>query len=110
MATLKYLVVDPSAEPESREAPLNYDEIVALVGYPVEVINILGGKAVMYVCEEGKQKGMPFNERATRMADGSLREGDYISGTAVVVGPMAAGGVDSSLPDETLADLLATAQ
>jgi hypothetical protein len=107
---LQHLVLDPGGQPEVRTAPLTYDTIVATVGYPVEVINIEGGRAVMYVCEEGKQKGMPRNEAATKIAAGSLRNDDYISGTALVVGPMGPGGVDTSLPTETLSDLLGLAE
>jgi hypothetical protein len=107
---IQHLVLAPGVQPEVRTSPLTYDTIVATVGYPVEVINIEGGKAVMYACEEGKQKNMPRNEAATKIADGALRTGDYVSGTALVVGPIGPGGVDTSLPTETLSDLLGLAE
>jgi len=106
MAELQHMILTPGTEPEVRTTDLNYDKIVEVVGYPVEVINLNGGAAIMYVCEEGKQKGMPYNEPATKIANASLRGGDYISGTALIVGPMKAGGVDSSLPDNVAADLM----
>ena len=107
MPNLKHLILTPGAAPEVRESPLNYDDIVNVVGYPVEVINIEGGSAVMYACEEGKQKNMPVNDAATKIAATSLRAGDYISGTVLIVGPMGPGGVDTSLSDETLSTLTA---
>lgn len=106
---LKHLILTPDAAPEVRESDLGYDDIVGVVGYPVEVINIHAGgtTAVMYVCEEGKEKGMPLNEAATRMAQGSLRDDDTVVGTALVVGPPSVGGMDTSLSDEALAALMA---
>lgn len=103
---LKHIILSPGIEPEVKDEPVNYDAIVNAVGYPVEVINIEGGAAVMYVCEEGKQKGLPFNEAATKIARANLRNGDYVSGTAMVLGPIV-GGNDSGLSDDTLKDLLA---
>ena len=106
MADLQHLLLTPGQEPEVRSAPLDYDAIVAAVGYPVEVIHLDGGRATMYVCEEGKRRGWPTNDYATRVAAPNLRNGDVIVGTALVVGPLGAGGVDTSLPDEVLTDLM----
>lgn len=106
MNELQHLILTPGSEPETRITPLNYDAIVAVVGYPVEVINLEGGRAVMYVCEEGKQRGFPRNEQATRLATPNLRNGDYVVGTALIVGPLGAGGIDQTLPDDTLRDLM----
>ena len=108
--TIQHLILTPGQEPEVRIEALTYDDIVNVVGYPVEVINIEGGKAVMYVCEEGKQKGWPHNPAASKIASASLRQGDFVVGTALVVGPLGAGGVDTSLPDGTLKELMEAAR
>jgi len=101
---IQHLILTPGQEPEARTAALDYDAIVAMVGYPIEVINIDGGRAVMYACEE--QNGQPKNEAANQIAADSLRDDDYIVGTVVIVGPLGAGGVDTSLPNDTLTELL----
>lgn len=103
---IQHLILRPGAEPMVETAPLTYNQIVDVVGYPVEVINIDGGRAVMYVNEEGRQNGEDDNPAATLVARASLRDDDHVVGTALIVGPLGAGGVDTSLPDETLNDLL----
>lgn len=102
---IQHLILSPGMSPEERTEPLPYDKIVETVGYPVEVINI-EGQAVMYVCEEAKQRGWPRNEEATKIAASNLRQGDHVAGTALIVGPLGPGGIDTSLSNETLNDLL----
>ena len=104
---IQHLILTPGAEPSVETEALNYSAIVDRVGYPIEVINLVAeGGATMYVCVEAKQNGEDRNEAATMLAREALRDDDYISGTALIVGPIAAGGVDTSLPDETLKTLL----
>jgi hypothetical protein len=106
--SIQHLILRPGEEPVVQiEESLTYSQIVGIVGYPIEVINLVAGGAVMYVCEEGKQQGQPRNEHATTIANGALRDGDYVVGTVLIVGPLGAGGKDTSLPDDTLNDLLA---
>jgi hypothetical protein len=106
---IQHLILRPGAQPEVQQAEaLTYSHIVDVVGYPVELININGGSAVMYVCEEAKQNNEDRNEAATRIARTSLRDGDFISGTVLIVGPLGPGGVDTSLPDDTRDELLAS--
>lgn len=102
---IQHLILSPGLDPELRDEPLTYDKIVETVGYPVEVINV-EGRAVMYVCEEGKQKGWPHNPNATKIAAASLRQNDHVVGTALIVGPLGPGGAETSLSTETLNDLL----
>ena len=59
----------------------------------------------MYFDEDGKAKGLPLNQLASRF----LRErgvrlfpGDYIAGTAVLVGPATEAGYDTSLNGDVL--------
>lgn len=103
---IQYLVLSPGMEPEPRHGPLTYDQIVETVGYPIEVIN-LEGRAVMYVCEEGKRHGWPHNPAATRIAAPVLRSDDHVVGTALIVGPLGPGGIDTTLPNEVMQDLIA---
>lgn len=104
---IQYLVLSPGLEPEPRHGPLTYDQIVETVGYPVEVIN-LEGRAVMYVCEEGKQREWPHNPAATKIAAPNLRSDDSgVVGTALIVGPLGPGGTDTTLPDDVMRDLIA---
>lgn len=103
---IQYLVLSPGLDPEPRHGPLTYDQIVETVGYPVEVIN-LEGRAVMYVCEEGKRREWPHNPAATKIALPSLRADDFVVGTAVIVGPLGPGGIDTSLPVDVMNDLIA---
>lgn len=101
---LQYLWLEPGQEPEARESVMGYDALVAAVGYPLEVIHLDGGPT-MYVCEEGKAKGWPVNEAATKLAAPVLRNGDRVVGSALVLGPLS-GGNDTSLSNEALAELL----
>lgn len=104
---MQYIVLTPGQEPEVVNAePLSYDQMVAIVGYPLEVLNIVGGRARMFVCEEGKERNFPVNDDATELAQGSLDPSDRIVGTALIVGPESA-GVSTSLKADTVAELLA---
>ena len=60
------------------------EELHALVGGWIEVVYLPDGR-LMVIDEEGKLKGYPRNEQATRFAAGRLFVGDYIAGPAVVV-------------------------
>ncbi len=60
------------------------EELHALVGGWLEVVYLSDGR-LMVIDEEGKLKGYPRNEQATRLAAGRLFSGDYIAGTAVLV-------------------------
>jgi hypothetical protein len=60
------------------------------------------GALTMYLNEEGKLDGLPFNPRATILALGlgAIRRSDYIAGTAVVVGPADEEGYETGLDEE----------
>lgn len=81
------------------------DELLALVrssltgGLPsvqAIFIQIDGHPVTMYMDEEGKLKGLPRNERATRIAHGQIFDGDYIAGPCVIVGDVDDAGSDTS--------------
>ena len=60
------------------------EELHAMVGGWIEVVYLPDGR-LLVIDEEGKLKGYPRNEQATRFAAGRLFVGDYIAGPAVVV-------------------------
>jgi hypothetical protein len=53
----------------------------------------------MYLNEEGKLKGLPYNPRASKLAAGSIRASDYIVGTVVLCGPVDEDGEDTGLAE-----------
>jgi hypothetical protein len=65
------------------------------------------GDATIYLDEEGKLKGLPFNQVATSL---SSLFGDVIVGPAVVCGPPDEEGNDTNLPSQTEAYLLAASR
>ncbi|MBB1257122.1 DUF3846 domain-containing protein [Streptomyces sp. OF3] len=71
-------------------------------GGPVEAISLTADR-VMWVHEDGKSLGQPFNRRATAAlkAAGRAFPGDWIAGTAVITGRK--GPETTSLTDEQLA-------
>ena len=62
----------------------------------------LGDKAVMYLDEDGKARGLPVNMLATLMAwiHGGLSSADNIVGDVLVVGSEDADGDNRSVPSE----------
>ncbi len=95
---IQHVILQPGEPPRVESSTLDYDTIVGIVGHPVEVITILGGRAVMYRHGEGTE----VNAAATTLANGALRDGDAVKGTALVVGPLGPGGDESSLTLETI--------
>ena len=58
-------------------------ELQLLVGGMIELVGLPDGKD-MYINEEGKIKGLPYNDQATKIAEESLMVNDVIVGPAVV--------------------------
>lgn len=99
--------------PADSGLPIRVDEIEGRIGLEylqkqvagyIEPINITLGdedaSAVsMYVNEEGKLQGLPYNPRATFLAQDSIMAFDYIAGDAVVVGPVDDEGDDTGLTE-----------
>jgi hypothetical protein len=61
----------------------------------------------MYLNEEGKitDPPLPANDRATALAHDALLPGDYIAGTAVILGPVDDDGNDTAC-ELSLADIV----
>jgi hypothetical protein len=79
-----------------------YEEIKShLDGGWVEVL-YLDDNASAYIDEEGKMKGLPYNavatELCTRLKTG-LQQGDFISGTMIVLGYALCREEDTDCPD-----------
>jgi hypothetical protein len=93
-APIRVLVVRPGATPEVLGERVNDGSVLhALVGGWIEAVS--GDGWVMWLDEEGKNRGLPLNEAATRFAleRGALAfPGDYIAGPAVVTGVRQIGG------------------
>lgn len=76
----------------------DYATISAGVGGDIQAVGMPGGYT-LYVGEEGKYDGSPFNPRATSITRGILSDRDMVMGDVVICGPVDANG------DETTVDL-----
>jgi len=66
------------------KAPPTLEEVQELVGGWVEMITLDNGDQMLFD-EDGKLKGLPINEVATRLARPAIFDQDYIVGHAVVL-------------------------
>ena len=57
----------------------------AVDGY-IEMVSLMGTQLTMYINEEGKLEGQPFNEKATAIFREKFHTPDYIAGNAIFVG------------------------
>lgn len=57
----------------------------AVDGY-IEMVSLMGTQLTMYINEEGKLEGQPFNEKATAIFREKFKTPDYIAGNAIFVG------------------------
>ena len=57
------------------------EQMQAIVGGYIEYVQCKDGKHVLVINEEGKIEGLPYNEKATELAE--LMVGDYIVGDAL---------------------------
>lgn len=109
MLTAIVIPADP-AEP-ARLEQLNkrdVDAFCALVGGHLQVLNLERPAATMYLNDEGKLDGLPYNPRATALLwvhNPDLQGEDVIAGDAFIVGVPDRQGDDTSAPKE-LIDLL----
>ena len=101
------------AEPDQpiRQQQLNQHDLDAyrqIVGGHLELVHFVRPSAGMYINEEGKLNGLPFNHRATALLwahNSAFRGRDVIVGPAFIVGPADHCGDDTSAPND-LVDLL----
>jgi uncharacterized protein DUF3846 len=79
-----------------------------IVGGNLEAVTLVTPPASLYLNEEGKLDGLPFNHRATALLwahNSAYRDRDVVVGPAFIVGPPDRRGDDTSAPDG-LVDLL----
>lgn len=97
--------------PADEEQALSQHQLLAsgladrqlLVGGYIEPINLTQPPARLYCNEEGKQRGLPINKRATLlfwMHNRAFRYGDIIAGDAFLVGPAGNDSHDTAVPEE----------
>jgi hypothetical protein len=100
-----------TAEPVRVEDPerINLDYLQKVTGGYVETIPVpydtKGEQLAMYLNEEGKLEGLPYNPRATSLVRDVIQGSDFIAGNVVVCGPADDNGYDTGLTDEQLAGL-----
>ena len=80
------LRVDGSCEQVFPKQPPAFTlaELQGLVGGYLELVALADG-SFMLIDEQGKLKGLPYNEQATERARGCLLGGDCIVGAALVL-------------------------
>ena len=59
------------------------EELQTVVGGYIEIAEMQGGE-YMVINEEGKLKGLPFNENATELYQKKVYQGDFIVGDVLV--------------------------
>lgn len=109
MLTAIVIPADP-AEPARLEQldKRDVDAFQALVGGHLQVLNLERPAATMYLNDEGKLDGLPFNPRATALLwthNSAFRREDIIAGDAFILGVPDRHGDDTTAPTE-LVDLL----
>lgn len=76
---------DGSVEPyPPKGKTYTLEELQKAVGGYIEILHPPDPKLLMVVNEEGKLKGLPNNDEATRLMGENLLPGDYIVGNALV--------------------------
>jgi hypothetical protein len=95
MSTIKVLVKHPGKEPEVQEMETSLDAMQAIVGGSIELVPLSEESELdIYLNEEGKIEGLPFNIQ--------YQPDDIIVGTLFVV-RSGENGSDVSLTDEDIA-------
>lgn len=109
MITAIVIPVDP--DQPIRQQQLNKSDLDAyrqIVGGNLELVHFAEPPAGMYINDEGKLDGLPFNHRATALLwahNSAYRDRDIIVGPAFILGSPDHRGDDTSAPDD-LANLL----
>lgn len=97
-------------EPIRVETPTNWEAYQGLVGGWIESAPVDRDDLSLFINEEGKVNNLPRNPRADDLWRNLLPSGrisgDYIAGTAVVVGFDATTGDDVDVPDSLITFLL----
>jgi len=92
---MKAVVIPVQGEPQEVEVE-DWRDLGKLVGGWIEIAPTPGSPFTMYVNEEGKINGLPFNPRADRLANRYRTWEDPLVGPAVLVGPPTDAGDDTA--------------
>lgn len=103
--------------PADKEAPVRVEEVETInlaylqkqVGGYIEVIDVNAEdepELSMYLNEEGKLAGLPYNARASYLAQDSIMPFDVIVGDVVMTGGVDEEGESTGLTEEQVATLL----
>lgn len=103
---LKVLLIPAEAEKPVEVKEIGDDLLTAfqsLVDGDIEAIGLNEPPAVMYMNEEGKLRGLPYNDRATVLlwqCSPAFRNRDFIAGACLIVGLPDDNGNDTDCPEE----------
>jgi hypothetical protein len=98
---MRAVVIPVDGEPQEVEVE-DWRGLGELVGGWIQIAPTPGSPFTMYVNEEGKIEGLPFNAQADAIANRYRHWSDPLVGPAVIVGPVTPAGNDTEF---TLADL-----
>lgn len=98
---MRAVLIPVDGEPQETEVA-DWRTLGELVGGWIEIAPTPGSPFTMYVNEEGKIDGLPFNEQADAIANRYRNWRDPLVGPAVLCGPPTSAGEDTEF---TLADL-----
>ena len=91
---MKAVLLPVEGDPTEVEVE-DWRDLGKLVGGWIEIAPTPGSPFTMYVNEEGKINGLPFNARANRLANRYRTWDDPLAGDAVLVGPPTGEGEDT---------------
>ncbi|GAB1509829.1 DUF3846 domain-containing protein [Actinophytocola sp. KF-1] len=100
------IVIPVDLDQPIRQQQLNASDLDAyrqIVGGNLELVHFAEPPAGMYINDEGKLDGLPFNHRATALLwahNSAYRDRDVVVGPAFILGPPDHRGDDTSAPDD----------
>ncbi len=86
---MKTVVIEPGGKVYQKDIN-TYEEMVAVVGGPIQALSLRLLNQFAYVNEDGKGLELPLNQKATGLCKSlnvGLAHDDYIVGNFIVVGP-----------------------
>lgn len=109
---LKFAILWPAAndgDDQEREVheigQVQLPYLQGLVGGNIEAIT-LSDRSVMYINEDGKERGLRYNHAASELAhEAGVAPWDHIVGPALIFGPSDGSGNETSISEEMLGRL-----
>lgn len=106
MTTLKVIIIPTDAAPAVAEIESTLQAFQTVVGGFIEAVPLPDG-STLWLNEEGKIDGLPFNERATVLTRGILGPTDMVVGNVFITGPLDDEGDNTSVSDALIEELVA---